>query len=154
MSKIEIKLDENVEEMTEQKLTLKDRMKRIWENNKDKIILGGIFGLTLLGSGIAAYCQILDNRKFDKEVQDRFGPNVIHGSWLGGSAKKRRADLEVWEKGDRKSEFDRVVEFAKTLNLGPDDYYMIETVWPDKDHTAIEVTQSHGMMFHGDWFTT
>lgn len=65
---------------------------------------------------------------------------------------KRRADLEAWEKGNRKVDFDQVMKFAKTLHIGSDDVYTIEGFKnPDDEHIAVAVFQQCGQMFHSDW---
>ena len=143
-------------EKSEEKMSFGERIKRnaadLWENHKAEILIGGIWGGIIIYSVVAMALGIKRQKAFNLEVKAKYGPNATHGNIFGGSIKKRRADLEVWEKGNRKEDFDRVMKVAKTLHIGSDDVYTIEGFKnPDDDHIAVAVFQQCGQMFHSDW---
>lgn len=156
MSKCIEDIERVEEEDMIEKISIKDQLKyklsEIWDSNKDKVILGGIIGGCLL-TEVLVFARSIKNQKiFNSEVKAKYGPNTTHGNIFGGSIKKRRADLEAWEKGSRKEDFDRVMKVAKTLHIGSDDVYTIEGFKnPDDEHIAVAVFQQCGQMFHSDW---
>jgi len=124
----------------------------LWENHKVEILIGTIWGGIGIYSVIAMALGFKRQKAFNKEVKAKYGPNATHGNIFGGSIPKRRADLEAWEKGNRKVDFDQVMKFAKTLHIGSDDVYTIEGFKnPDDEHIAVAVFQQCGEMFHSDW---
>jgi hypothetical protein len=91
-------------------------------------------------------------KAFTKEVQAKYGKNASHGTIFDGSLKKRRAEFEAWEQGNCKTEFNRVMEFAKTLKLDDGDAYTIEGFNdPGNNRIAVSVWQSCGDHSHADY---
>lgn len=140
-------------EQTEEKMTVRDQIKQkaksFWETNKENIIFGGVLGAVWLTCGLSVGYQIRKQEAFDKRVKEKYGQNAFHGSWLI-SAKKRQADLEVWEKGNSKNQFKQVFDFAKTLNLKDDDYYTIVGTTTKDGHSGNLVMQVVGESLHGE----
>lgn len=150
------KMNAFVEQTKETDMSFMEKIKHnaadLWENHKEEILIGSIWGGIGIYSIVTMALGIKRQKAFTKEVRAKYGPNATHGNIFGGSLKKRRADLEAWEQGNRKTEFDRVMEFAKTLHLGNDDSYTIEGFKnPDDEHIAVSVFQQCGKMFHSDW---
>ena len=151
----------NVNEMVEEetaieemnfKQSLKIKAKDLWNNNKEKIAFGVIIGGSWLITGLQIVHGFKQQRIFNKEVCDKFGPNASHGSIVGGSIKKRRADLAAWERGTRKTEFDKVTKFAKTLDLDDNTMYIIEGFKnPHNKKIAKSIYQQNGIYCHSDW---
>lgn len=133
---------------------IKYNAKNLWDDHKEAIIAGGILGVIWFTCAACVVHGFKDQKRFNKEIQAKYGPNTTHGNIFSGSMSKRRANLEAWEKGNKRSEFEKVMAFAKTLNLTGDDSYTIEGFNnPDKDHIAISVFQQSGPWFHSDWIT-
>lgn len=149
-------LDDFLEKSEEAKMSFMEKIKHsaadLWENHKAEILIGAIWGGIGIYSVVAMALGIKRQKAFNLEVKAKYGPNATHGNIFGGSIKKRRADLEAWEKGSRKEDFDRVMKVAKTLHIGSDDVYTIEGFKnPDDEHIAVAVFQQCGQMFHSDW---
>lgn len=146
--------NENVEvKKTEEKMPVCEQIKRkardLWETNKEDIIFGGVLGAIWLTCGLSVGYQIRKQKAFDKRVTEKYGQGSFHGSWLL-SAKRRQADLEVWEKGNSKNQFKQVFDFAKTLNLKEDDYYTIVGTTTKDGHSGNLVMQVVGESLHGE----
>lgn len=132
--------------------TWREKLEDFWDDHKDGIVLCGIMGAIWIPAGLYMAHGIKMQKLFNAEVRKKYGPNATHGNIFGGSIPKRRADLEAWEKGSRKEDFDRVMKVAKTLRIGSDDVYTIEGFKnPDDEHIAVAVFQQCGQMFHSDW---
>lgn len=150
----------NVNEMVEEETAIEEmdfkqslmfKGKYFWNNNKEKIVYGVIFGGYLLITGLQIAHGFKQQKLFNKEVQAKFGPNASHGSIFGGSIKKRRADLAAWERGTRKTEFDKVTKFAKTLDLDDNTMYIIEGFKNPDNTIAKSIYQQNGIYCHSDW---
>ena len=140
-------------EKAEEKMPIRDQIKRkartFWETNKENIIFSGVLGAVWLTCGLSVGYQIKQQKVFDARVKNKYGQGAFHGSWLI-SAKKRQADLEVWEKGNSKNQFKQVFDFAKTLNLKEDDYYTIIGATTKDGHNGNLVMQVVGESLHGE----
>lgn len=143
----------NLKNAADQKIgNTKQKAKDAWENHKAEIIGYGAIGLAIIGCiGTAGY-QIGQNRKLDQEIKDAYGPNVIHWSILGGTAPKRRADLMAWEEGERKERFDKMMAFAKELNVPDNEYYSIDRCIGPDGRMVTEICQTTGSFVHGEYF--
>ena len=150
------KMNAFVEQTKETDMSIMEKIKHnvadLWENHKAEILIGSIWGGIGIYSIAAMVLGIKRQKVFNLEVKAKYGPNATHGNIFGGSLKKRRAEFEAWEQGNCKNEFNRVMEFAKTLHFGNDDSYTIEGFKnPDNEHIAVSVFQQCGNMFHADW---
>lgn len=150
------KMNAFVEQTKETDMSIMEKIKQnavdLWENHKAEILIGTIWGGIGIYSVVAIALGFKRQKVFNQEVKAKYGPNATHGNIFGGSLKKRRADLEAWEQGNRKTEFNRVMEFAKTLHLGNDDSYTIEGFNdPANNRIAVGVFQQCGKMYHSDW---
>lgn len=162
MKQVELTLEEQkemnafVESTKETDMSIMEKIKHnaidLWNNHKAEILIGTIWGGIGIYSITAMTLGFKRQKAFNQEVKAKYGPNATHGNIFGGSIPKRRADLEAWEKGNRKADFDRVMSFARTLHIGSDDVYTIEGFKnPDDEHIAVAVFQQCGQMFHSDW---
>ena len=144
---------ENLKNSANQKVSeIKQKAKEAWENHKVEVIGYGTIGLTVAGCiGTIAY-QIGQNKKLDQEIKDTYGPNVIHWSVLGGTAPKRRADLAAWEEGERKERFDKMIAFAKELDVPDNEYYSIDRCIGPDGKLVTEICQTTGSFVHGEYF--
>lgn len=144
---------ENFKSSVSQKIDeTKQRAKDTFENHKGEIIAYGALGATLAGCLGAAIYQVGQNKKLDQEIKDTYGPNVIHWNVLGGTAPKRRADLMAWEEGERKERFDKMMAFAKELNVPDNEYYSIDRCIGPDGRMVTEICQTTGSFIHGEYF--
>lgn len=140
-------------EPVEAKKTWRTKIEDFWEVHKKKIIGAGLVCLAIGGCAAKAVYDIKQNKLLDEEIKDRFGPNVIHGNFGFNKADARRADLKIWEEGKGKENFDKVMNFVKTLSLDDDEEFYIERcIKPDESGMCTSVYQVRGLMGHGDWF--
>ena len=146
-------IEEPVEAEKVEPMTLMEKAKQFCREHALEIAMYGMTGLAALGCGIVGYRQYKANKAFDQEIKARFGLNVVHTNFLGGSVSKREADLKIWEEGEGKKNFDKVLAFAKTLSLGDDeDFYIERCLRPDGHGDCISVTQMRSNYTHGEWF--
>lgn len=144
---------ESLKAMAGQKVSdARQKVKETWENHKAEVFAYGALGLTFIGcAGVAAY-QISENKKLNQEIKDKYGEHVIHWSVLGGTAPKRRADLKIWEEGERKERFDKMKAFARELDVPDGEYYCIDKAYGPDGKIVTEITQTCGQFIHGEWF--
>lgn len=149
-------MDDFLEKSEEGKMSIMEKIKKnavdLWENHKAEILIGTIWGGIGIYSITAMALGIKRQKAFTKEVQAKYGKNASHGTIFDGSLKKRRAEFEAWEQGNCKTEFNRVMEFAKTLKMNDGDAYTIEGFNdPGNNRIAVSVWQSCGDHSHADW---
>ena len=149
------KMNAFVESTKETGMSIMEKIKQnavdLWEKHKAEILIGTIWGGIGIYSVVAIALGFKRQKVFNQEVKAKYGPNATHGNIFSGSMSKRRANLEAWEQGNCKTEFNRVMEFAKTLKLNDGDAYTIEGINdPGNNRIAVSVWQSCGDHSHAD----
>lgn len=133
------------------KETVKTKIKAFWDKNGSKIIVGGIY--TILIGGVAAYAVhgFKQERDFNDAIRQMYGPKVREGNFLGGPIKKRWAAHKKWEEEGYEDNFNKVMDFVKSMNLKNNEYYSIDNVVGDNGENIIEVMQMlDGGFYHGE----
>lgn len=137
-------------EMT-RKEKVKAKAKKFWKKNGDKIIIGGFYTLLIGGTALYAIHGYKQERAFNDSIMQMYGPKVREGNLLGGPIKKRWAAHKKWEEEGYEDNFNKVVDFVKSMNLKDNEYYSIDNVVGDNGENIIEVMQMlDGGFYHGE----
>lgn len=137
-------------EMT-MKEKVKAKAKKFWKKNGDKIIIGGFYTLLIGGTALYAIHGYKQERAFNDSIMQMYGPKVREGNLLGGPIKKRWAAHKKWEEEGYEDNFNKVVDFVKSMNLKDNEYYSIDNVVGDNGENIIEVMQMlDGGFYHGE----
>ena len=129
----------------------KAKMKEFWKKNGGMIVTGAICILGIGGLTAYAVHGFKQERDFNDAIRQMYGPKVREGNILGGPIKKRWAAHKKWEEEGYEDNFNKVMDFVKSMNLKDNEYYSIDNVVGDNGENIIEVMQMlDGGFYHGE----